>query len=159
MSKLANHLTEFVNYIFILYQSLKLEQTAAKRSGLNIERTKSNCSLLYYVNINFYCPVLYVVEEWTVKCDRWIDTIKRRNLNSTFLNAKDSKHICLFLIVTCSFNCQSKSRLKPEAEAHMLLNTKSAFYFHLSIALTWINFDLMLKQPTIDVNFYPLVDV
>ena len=41
----------------------------------------------------------------------------------------------------------------------MLLNTKSAFYFHLPTALTWTNFDFILKQPTIDVNFYSLVDV
>ena len=44
--------------------------------------------------------------------------LKVPNINSTVLDAKDSKHISSFLIVTCSFNWESKSRLKPEAEAH-----------------------------------------
>ena len=48
--------------------------------------------------------------------------IKHRNINSTVLNAKDSKHMCSFLIVTCSFNCQSKLCLKPEGKAPILFD-------------------------------------
>ena len=47
---------------------------------------------------------------------------KHSNINSTVLNAKDSKHMCSFLIVTRSFNCQSKLRLKPEGKAPVLFN-------------------------------------
>ena len=48
--------------------------------------------------------------------------IKHRNINSTVLTAKDSKHMCSFLIVTCSFNCQSKLCLKQEGKAPVLFN-------------------------------------
>ena len=37
-------------------------------------------------------------------------------LNANAINSTVLEKTCPFLFVTCSFNCQSKSRLKPEAE-------------------------------------------
>ena len=66
--------------------------------------------------------------------------IKHRNINSTVLTAKESKHMCSFLIVTCSFNCQSKLCLKQEGKAPVLFNVceRIAAYTISDSLLCWL---------------------